>query len=266
MTGMDKAIEMRDVSVIREGTTILHSIDLEIGADENVAIIGPNGSGKTTLLKTLRGEILPYYDEDHPAMMRIFGKELWDIFELKSMIGTVSMDLQSKFDHDTTVSEVIMSGYFGSLDVFRNHMVSERMAKGVLDAAYRMGLDDIMDRECGKISLGEMRRALIARAMINNPRMIILDEPMTGLDVVMKDKFRKMFDILIGDGQRIIMITHDLEDIPDSIVRVLMIKDGRVFADGPKDEMLTSSNISRLYDSPVTVERRGGSYHMYLGV
>ncbi len=260
----EKALELRNVSVVRGGKRILDSVDLDIGSGENVAIIGLNGSGKTTLLKLLRGDILPFYDSENPPMMRIFGESSWSIFELRSKMGVVSMDLQNQFRHDTKVSEVIASGYFGSLDVFRNMDITNQMVKKVYDMAAMMGIKDLLDREVEGLSLGEMRRTLIARALLTDPKMLILDEPMTGLDVVMASKFRKMFDILIGQGVNIVMITHDLTDIPLCIDRVIMLKDGRKFADGSKSEVLNSKTVSNVYGAPIKVECTDGIYHMHL--
>jgi iron complex transport system ATP-binding protein len=260
----ENALLLKNVSVVRDGNRILDSVDLSIRNGENVAVIGPNGSGKTTLMKLLRGDILPYYDEDSPAVFRLFGQDLWDIFDIRSRMGLVSMDLQSGFSDDTLVSEAILSGYFSSLDVFRNHDVTEDMMRAVLDSATRMGLDGLLDRELGKLSLGEMRRTLIARALITEPGLLVLDEPMTGLDIVMKSRFRRMFDILIGNGVSIVMITHDLEEIPSKVERVVMMKEGKVFADGPKQELLTSGNLSELFEAEISVESDGMSYHMSL--
>ena len=260
---MGRAIEMRNVSVIRDGTTILDSIDLVINEDENVAVIGPNGSGKTTLISLLRGEIHPYYDESSPAVFRLFGMERWNLFELRSRLGVVSMDLQSAFNRDTEIRDVILSGFFSSMDVYRNHTVTQSMRDAADAVGDIMGLTDKMSRGIGKISLGEMRRTLISRALVPGPEMLVLDEPMTGLDIVMKIKFREMFDTLIANGVRMVMITHELEDIPSGVSRVVMIKDGMIFADGPKDSVLTSDVVSDLYDMRIHVECRNGSYHMY---
>jgi len=258
---MGTAIEMRNVSVVRDGTTILDTIDLDIDAGENIAIIGPNGSGKTTLMKLLRGEIHPYSRED--TEFRLFGKKRWDLFELRSRIGIVSMDLQSRFDGTSDVGDVIMSGFFGSMDVYRNHEVSGTMREKVCRIGETMGLADKMDRDIGTVSLGEMRRALISRALVSGPEMLVLDEPMTGLDISVRTMFKKMFDSLIENGTGIVMITHELEDIPEGIGRIVMMKNGKIFADGEKKELLTSENVSRLYDAELKVECRGGSYHMY---
>lgn len=261
---MDKALELRNVSVVRNGNRILSSVDLDIYKGENVAVIGPNGSGKTTLIKLLRGDIHPYYDEDSPATMRIFGQDRWNLFEVRGRMGVVSMDLQSMFRSDTKVGEVVVSGFFNSLDVFRNHTVTDDMVRASHEAALTMGIEDLMDREIANLSLGEMRRTLIARALVTKPDLLVLDEPMTGLDIVMKSKFRSMFDILIRAGVSIVMITHELTDIPKSVRRVVMVKDGRIFADGAKEELLTSERVSELFDDDIAVECTDGIYRMHM--
>lgn len=261
---MEKALELRNVSVVRDGKYILHSVDLDILERENVAVIGPNGSGKTTLIKLLRGDIHPYYDEDDPASMRIFGMERWNLFDVRSRMGVVSMDLQSMFRSDTTVAEVICSGFFNSLDVYRNHELTDDMVRASYESALTMGIDDLMTRPIQNLSLGEMRRTLIARALVTRPDLLVLDEPMTGLDIVMKSKFRSMFDILIEAGVSIVMVTHELTDIPASVSRVVMVKDGRIFADGPKEELLTGARVSELFGEPIEVESSDGIYRMHL--
>ena len=150
------------------------------------------------------------------------------------------------------------------MDVFRNHTVTQDMVRAVYNAALRMGVEDKLERTIANLSLGEMRRVLIARALVSEPSMLILDEPMTGLDIVMKDAFRKMFDILTASGVNIIMITHELEDIPESVDRIIMLKDGKKIVDGKKTDVLTSENISNLFDADITVTKTDNSYHMTL--
>ena len=260
----ENALEMKSVSVVRNGKYILKDIDLTIANGENVVILGPNGSGKTTLIKLFSGEIRPYYDGEGRSFMSIFGETKWNVFELRNKLGIVSMDLQNRFNNDVLVSDVILSGYFGSMDVFRNHTVTQDMVRAVYNAALRMGVEDKLERTIANLSLGEMRRVLIARALVSEPSMLILDEPMTGLDIVMKDAFRKMFDILTASGVNIIMITHELEDIPESVDRIIMLKDGKKIVDGKKTDVLTSENISNLFDADITVTKTDNSYHMTL--
>lgn len=259
---MEPALELSNVSVVRKGRRILDRVSLRIDVGENVAIIGLNGSGKTTLLKLLRGDVYAY-DDDEPYSMRIFGEEHWNVYDLRSRMGVVSMDLQDRFNKATTVYEVIGSGFFGSLDVFKNMEITPAMKEKMHYRAVEMGVDDLMDREIEGLSLGEMRRVLIARALVTDPNMLILDEPMTGLDIVMKSRFRKMFDILTDTGVNIIMITHDLTDIPLKLNRVIMIQDGRIFRDGPKDEVLNSETVSQCYGDDIDVECTNGIYRMH---
>jgi iron complex transport system ATP-binding protein len=238
---MESALELENVSVRRDGKYILKNVTMTIRKGENVAVIGPNGSGKTTLIKLLRGDILPYYDEDKPGRIRIFGRDRWNIFDIRGKMGVVSMDLQNRFRPDTTSFEVICSGFFSSMDIFRNMQVTPEMASAARSAAVMMGVEDVLDRAIENLSLGEMRRVLIARAMATSPDLLVLDEPMTGLDIVMKSKFRAMFDILMARGVSIAMITHDLTDIPESMGRIIMIKGGEVFCDGRKEDLLTDA-------------------------
>lgn len=260
----EKALELKNVSVVRNGTRILDRVTLDIDVGEDVAIIGLNGSGKTTLLKLLRGDVYAYDDDECDYGMKIFGEDRWNIFELRNKMGVVSMDLQSRFDLHTTVREAIGSGFFGSLDVFRGMTVSEEMEKLIFLRAREMGIDDLLQREIEGLSLGEMRRTLIARALVTNPKMLILDEPMTGLDIVMKSKFRKMFDILIESGVCIVMITHELTDIPLKIKRVVMIRDGKIHADGKKEDLLKDGIVSELYGEKIKVEETDGIYRMHM--
>jgi len=257
-----KALELSNVSVVRGGKYILSSIDLEVSQGENLAIIGPNGSGKTTLIQLFCGNIYPYYDEEQPAVMRIYGKERRNLFEFRQHVGIVSMDLQNMFDGDTTVYEVICSGFFNSLDVFADRTVSEDMDSKVHSSATMMAIDDLLDRTVSGLSLGEMRRALIARALVNGPQILILDEPMTGLDISMRSKFRAMFDILSSQGIGIILVTHELSDIPLSVDHIVALKDGRIMAEGTKKEVLTDDIISELYGESIKVIEDNGTYQM----
>ena len=261
---VENAIELRNVSVVRDGKHILKHVDLALAYGENAVILGANGSGKTTLVKLLTGDYRPYYEEDGSAFMSLFGQTTWNIFELRDRIGVVSMDLQNRFNSDTTVTEVITSGYFGSMDVFRNHEVTPEMVRAVYNAAVKMGIDDLLERRIDNLSLGEMRRTLIARALVSEPEMLILDEPMTGLDIVMKDAFRRMFDLLTSTGVCIVMITHELEDIPSCIDRVIMIRDGEKIHDGTKSDTLTYDNLSELFDADICVSVDDHGYHMHM--
>jgi iron complex transport system ATP-binding protein len=256
------AVEFGNVSLVRGGARILDNITISIPIGESVAVIGPNGSGKTSLMRLLKGDARPYYDETGTTTCRLFGQERWNIFDLRKKMGVVSTDLQSRFDGSVSVGAVILSGFFRTMDVYKDHKITDGMVAAAEDAAARVGISDKITRDIGKLSLGEMRRTLIARALVPKPEMLLLDEPMTGLDVVIMNQFRTMFDSLIESGTGIVMITHDLGDIPKNIRRVIMMKDGKIFGDGKKDDMLTSENVSALFSSPIKVTEENGTYRM----
>lgn len=261
---MDSALRMRNVSVVRSGIRILDGVDLSIAKGEGLAIIGPNGSGKTTLVNLFRGTILPYMDKDNPPEMAIFGRERWNIFDIRSLMGVVSMDLQGSVPDTTPLSEVILSGFFGTLGVYRIHEVTGRMLDGTAKAAEAMGLTELLDAPFGRLSLGEKRRGLIARALAPGPSTLVLDEPMSGLDVVMRARFREMFGIMAENGIGIVLITHDLADMPPCMNRVVLLKGGKIYRDGPKEELLTSAILSEVYEVPIAVRESNGVYTMDL--
>jgi len=260
-----KALELGNVSVVKGGKRILGPIDLSILKGESVAVLGPNGSGKTTLSRLFTGDAYPYYDEGCPPVIRIFGEERYSHFGIRRHIGMVSMDLQNQFSPDVTVFEVVCSGLFCGTGVHPDTTVTEDIVSKVGSAATMMGIDDILDREVSKLSLGEMRRALIARALVHEPEMLILDEPMTGLDIVMRSRFRSMLDVLMGHGIGIVLVTHDLSDIPCSLDRIIAMRGGRIIADGAKKDILTDSVISDLYGESIKVMEDNGTYQMMLG-
>lgn len=260
-----KTVEIGNVSVIRDGRRILGPIDLDLFRGESVCILGPNGSGKTTLSQLISGGVYPYFDEEAPHTFRLFGRERCPRSELLSRIGIVSMDLQYRFPSDTTVYEVVCSGLFRGTGVHPDSIVSEDIDSKVRSASGMMGIGGILDREVSKLSLGEMRCALIARALVHGPDMLILDEPMTGLDIVMRSRFRSLLDRLIGNGTAIVLITHDLMEIPASVDRIIALKDGRILADGDKRRVLRDDLITELYGQSIKIIEDNGAYQMILG-
>jgi len=253
------AVELENVSLVRNGARILDDISIRIGITESVAVIGPNGSGKTSLMRLLKGDVRPYTNDG--TICRLFGEDRWNIFDLRNRMGVVSGELQSRFGGNMTAGAAILSGFFRTADVYRDHVITPEMLTAAADAAARTGIHDKMDRTMSKLSLGEMRRVMIARALVPDPGMLLLDEPMAGLDIIMKKQFRDMLDSLIDNRMSIIMITHDLEDIPLGVRRVIMMKDGRIYADGKKEQLLNNDTVSGLFSYPVDVAENSGTYH-----
>jgi len=252
-------LEFKDVTVIKDERKVLDSVSLTVNEGEHIAILGPNGSGKSSFIKTITREYYPVIpDED--VVFKIRGMGSWDIFELRSFLGIVSSDLQNTFTRDITGWEVVLSGFFSSVGLYKREVTPdmERRAEdviGFLDIGY------LKNREMNRMSTGEARRILIARALIHNPKALILDEPTNSLDMHALHIFRKTLRKIARAGTGVILVTHNLHDIIPEIFRVILIKDGKFYCDGPKAEVLTEERIGNLFSIPLRILEDSGYYY-----
>ncbi len=254
-------IHFQNVSVRRGERLALQNVSLEVKSGEHVAILGPNGSGKSTLIKTITRECYPLLRPE--TRLEIMGQQSWNIFELRSHIGLVSNDLMAQCTRDITGRELVLSGFFGSIGVWPNHQVLPEMELAVTGAMERLDAGHLANRWLDELSSGEARRLLIARAMIHNPQTLLLDEPTTSLDLTALHEVREHMRGLARAGIGLLLITHHLDDIIPEIDRVVLLRDGAVFADGSKPEVLTSERLSSMFGVPVEVTRRDGFYHAW---
>ena len=260
MIALGNLFSLSNVSVVRDGNRILGPLDLSIDEGESIAVIGRNGSGKTTLSMLLKKEIAPYHDELAQSSLKILGKKDWDIFDLRKIVVSVSTDDERYFDRYRSVGEVILSGMFGSDAIYPIHEVTRDMVSRMSELMTAVGLTVAPEREFGTLSQGERRCAMIARALMPQPEVMILDEPTNSLDPIASASFITMIDGLIGKGISVIMVTHRLEDIPKSIGRVIGIRGGQKVADGKKEDVLTDASVSEIYGADVKVTSDGGIY------
>lgn len=254
-------LQIRDARVQRDGRTILHVEDLALAEGERVAVLGPNGSGKSTLIKLLTRDVLPLAADPAPVLLR--GTERWDLFEARRLFGVVSGDLQDEYDRPVTVRDTVMSGYFSSIGLYRPAEITAPMRERVDVLMEALGVTRLADTRMPTLSTGEARRALIARALVADPPMLVLDEPGNGLDPHVMYHFLRTVSQLASSGRGLLLVSHHIEDIVPEIDRVIMLKDGHVFGDGPKTEMLTSERLSALFDIPAKVECRDGVYRLW---
>jgi iron complex transport system ATP-binding protein len=250
---------MKNVTVIKGGRKILDSVSLSIGQGEHVAIIGPNGSGKSSLIKTFTKEYHPLAAADG-LILNIMGKETWHVFELRKMLGIVSGDLQQTYCRQVSVLDVVLSGFFSSIGIYYNHKVTPEMEARARKVLKFLEISHLADRLMSELSSGEARRVLIGRALVHDPQALILDEPANSLDLKALQSFRETIRKIADSGKSIILVTHTLEDIIPEINRVILIKDGKVFMDGKKQEILTDANLSELFSLPVEVIEKKGYY------
>ncbi len=252
-------LEFRNVTVFHGKKKVLKSLSITIHEGENTAILGPNGAGKSSFIRTILRELYPVAG-DGGVVFRIRGKDVWDVFELRSTIGIVSNDLQYTFTRPVTGKEVVLSGFFSSVGVF-NRTVTPAMNRRADEILAFLEVEHLQDRPMSALSSGESRRLLIGRALVNDPETLILDEPTNSLDLHALHTFRATLRKIARSGTGIILVTHNLHDIIPEISRVILMKDGRFCGDGPKAEMLTDTVIGDLFHVPLHVREEGGYYY-----
>jgi iron complex transport system ATP-binding protein len=254
-------LELRKVSVQRGERLALNSIDLRINQGEHVAILGPNGSGKSTLIKLIMRECYPLANEG--SSFEILGRSNWNIFELRSHLGIVSNDLMARCTRDITGRELVLSGFFGSIGIWPNHHVTEDMQAAAQIAMEQLDVANLADRWTDELSSGEARRLLIARALIHKPSTLLLDEPTTSLDLAAQRELRDTLRGLAQSGLSFLLVTHHVDEIIPEIERVVLLRQGSIFADGPKCEVLTAQQLSRLFGVSLAIGYVDGVYRAW---
>lgn len=256
-------LEFDNVTVFHGDKKVLDAISVSLRQGENVAILGPNGAGKSSFIRTIMREFYPVLEEGQ-VTFRICGKEVWDVFELRSAFGIVSNDLQYTFTREITGRDVVLSGFFSSVGLFNREITPEMNRKADEICAF-LDVGHISNRPMTEMSSGESRRFLIGRAMVHDPKVLILDEPTNSLDLHALHTFRQTIRKIAQSGTGIILVTHNLQDIIPEISRVILMKNGRFVGDGSKEQLLTDGHIGGLFGVPVTVKREDDGYYYATG-
>ncbi len=252
-------LEFLDVTVRRGPNTALREVTLNIETGEHVAILGPNGCGKSTLIKTITRECYPMPG----SQVQIMGRKLWNIFDLRAMLGIVSNDLMALNTRELTGFEVVLSGFFSSIGIWPNHHVSTEMRESARRVLQLLEAEHLADKPVCEMSSGEGRRVLIGRALVHDPKALLLDEPSTSLDLTAQHELRGAVRRLAQSGIGIILVTHHLSDIVPEIDRIILMKAGQIVADGPKREILTAERLRGLFGVEVELAERDGYYHLW---
>ena len=223
-TEVQPLFELNDAEVVRAGRTILHVDKFLLARGENIALLGPNGAGKSTFVKLITREVMPLYREQPPVKFN--GNPRATLVDVRKTLGIVSSTMQAQINV---------------------HLPAVKM----------LGVAKLADQDIMTMSSGQARRVLFARALVHDPSTLLLDEPCTGLDPEGMYYVRSSMRDLARAGKGIVLITHYPEDIIPEIKRLVLVKEGRLFADGVKEEMLTDQMMSSLFDVPLQVAKNG---------
>ncbi len=253
------AIHLENVSVVRWGRPILAGISLRVAPAACCAILGPNGSGKSTLLAILSG-----YEWPTGGTVRIGGQAYGevDLTLVRRTIGLIEPSRSPAFDERMSVRDVVATGLFGTIRLPFHEEIPSQAWDRIEDEIGSFGLGGLADDGFAQLSTGEQMKVLLARALIGEPRLLLLDEPTAGLDMGARAACIGALDRLLNraDHPTVVMISHHLDELPRSVDQVVLLKHGGVFGDGSPETTLTSENLSRLLECRVEVFKNDGRY------
>lgn len=262
-------LEFNEVTAYRNDTKVMDHFSMQIDRLQHTAILGPNGAGKSTFIQLLTHQLHPLASDNGIPPIRVFGKDHWVVTELRKRIGIVSPEMEYEILHNlkhgrTNGRGVVITGFFSSMQLFAHHTITKEMKRKADQTLEMMDAGYLADRMFNRMSTGEARRVLIARALVTSPDVLVLDEPTTALDPVVREKCLQWVRQIAQQGTTVIIVTHHIEEIIPEIQNIVFLRDGKVIADGPKDEVLTSDNLSSAYGHPLHLKENNNGYYIEL--
>jgi len=255
---MTAVVELAGVTIVRGDSRLVDGIDWTIDEADRWVVIGPNGAGKTTLLQVLAAQLHPT-----SGVAGLLGEVLGavDVFELRPRIGLTSAALADRLPKSERVSDVVVSASYAVLGRWieeYDELDHERAAALLTE----LGIGHLADRTFGTLSEGERKRVQIARALMTDPELMLMDEPAAGLDLTGREQLvRSLSAIATAVGApAMVLVTHHVEEIPPGFTHALLLKQGRIVAAGPMDEALTAENLSETFDLALTLKQEDGRY------
>lgn len=260
-------IELDRASVMRGQVKVLHGLSLRIAQGQHTALLGPNGCGKSTFIKLITRELYPLAQADGTVAVKVLGQNRWQVDRLRSQLGIVTGDLSSNLADmpGLTVEQAVLSGFFASYMVPAFREVTTDMRMRVGETLAMTGASGLRERAYAELSAGETRRVLIARALVNRPQALLLDEPSTGLDLVARQQLIATMRVLAQQGITLVLVTHHIEEVIPEIERVVLLREGRVVADGARAELLRDEPLSAVFGGAITVVEQEGRLTAYAG-
>jgi iron complex transport system ATP-binding protein len=252
---MGDVLDLVGVTVVRDGVTILDDVTWSVDEGERWVVLGPNGAGKTTLIQVAAARM-------HPTRGRagVLGEQLGrvDVFELRPRIGLTSSVLAESFPPGELVRDVVLTAAYAIAGRWREHY-DELDHDRSLDLLAAFGVRHLADRTFGTLSEGERKRVQLARSLMTDPELVILDEPAAGLDLGGRETLVRDLADLAGDPRSpvLVLVTHHVEEIPPGFTHALLMRQARVVAAGPIDEVLTGTHLTRTFDVPLVIDETG---------
>jgi len=254
---MSRAIGVKHVTIEYEGKRALDDLTWNVRRGESWAVVGPNGAGKTTLMSMLNG-----YKWPTEGTVEVLGSKFGecDLRELRTRIGMVSSFLEGWVRGNEKVLELVVSGRYGSTRLWRKVTPAER--RRAVSLLKVLGCEDQVDKRSKELSQGERQRVLIARTLMAEAELLILDEPCEGLDLSAREKFLGgLSRLAMARLTTMLYVTHRTDEIPPGFNHAMLLKDGRALASGKIESTLTAKNLSACFELPVRLEKLGGRYY-----
>ena len=252
---MSWLIRIRKADVFLNDKQVLNTIDWTMKHKENWAVVGINGAGKTSFMKLIFGELIPVDGGE----VRWFGNEAHSpLNDARKRIGFVSAEYQGEYAPTTLGKDVVVSGFFSSIGLYKR--ANQKQKRTANDWMEFLDIQSLSNEPIGRISYGEARRLLLARALVNRPDLLILDEPCSGLDIPTRERFLQTLEKLTATETQLIYVTHHIDEILPLTTHVLFLKNGSVFSQGEKKEMLTGYKLSDAFDCHIKTEKNLDRY------
>ncbi|MCS5691948.1 ATP-binding cassette domain-containing protein [Cyanobium sp. FGCU-6] len=249
-------LELRAIEAWLGPRRVFENLSLQLHEGEHTVVLGPNGSGKSSLVKLLSRELYPVVKPG--SRLRIFGSETVNLWELRRRIGLVSQDLLAAYVGRVPAADVVLSGFFGSVGIGRSQQPTAGQRERVAALMVRLDLADLAERPYAQLSDGQRRRLLLARALVHDPAVLVLDEPTIGLDLKARHQLLQILRELARGGTTLLLVTHQIEAILPEIQRAVLLRSGRVVGDGPVSDLLQDSPLSALFNTPLRVCQANG--------
>ncbi|NUS73329.1 MAG: ABC transporter ATP-binding protein [Corynebacteriales bacterium] len=254
----NSVLNLAQISVVRGNTTLLGNVSWQVAPEDRWVVLGPNGAGKTTLLAVAAARLHPSAGQAH-----ILGEKLGatDVFELRPRIGLASASLAERIPGSELVRDVVVTSAYAVLGRFHEQYEDFDNERGI-DLLKQFGVAHLAERTYGTLSEGERKRVQIARALMTDPELLLLDEPAAGLDLGGREDLVHRLSLLAMDEESpaLVLVTHHVEEIPRGITHALLLRQGAAIAAGPLAEVITDDNLSATFGVPVRVRTDGGRY------